>query len=101
MPGFLSRMFRKKQHADNKSKIQNGVDTSNGPVIQMDPWEKTSLRREDVVELLKAVCDELKSRGTLPVPRPCPSRESGRGFVIETHVRFGYSVISVTVPSVF
>jgi hypothetical protein len=68
MPGFLSRMFRKKQHADSKSKIQNGVDTSNGPVIQMDPWERTSLRREDVVELLKAVCDELKSRGTPPVP---------------------------------
>lgn len=61
-------MFRKKQHADTK-KIQNGVDSSNGTAVQIDPWEKGSIRREDVVELLKAAGDELKARGnTLPVP---------------------------------
>lgn len=67
MPGFLSRMFRKKQHVDTK-KIQNGVDSSNGTVVQIDPWEKSVIRREDVVELLKAAGDELKARGTFLTP---------------------------------
>lgn len=49
-------------------KIQNGVDSSNGTVVQIDPWEKSVIRREDVVELLKAAGDELKARGTFLTP---------------------------------
>jgi hypothetical protein len=72
MPGFLSRLFRKKQHADAK-KIQNGVESSNGTVVQIDPWEKGSIRREDVVELLKAAGDELKARGNIRLTIPLPA----------------------------
>jgi hypothetical protein len=56
-------MFRKK---GKTSKTVNGLDlgtNGTGPVTQGDPWEKTTVRREDVVDLLKACCDELKSRG--------------------------------------
>ena len=71
MPGLLSRMFRRKNHpiegkgakALNRSKTSvNGLQD----LVQTDPWEKTSVRREDVVELLKGCCDELKSRGFNP-----------------------------------
>ena len=54
--------------ASKVTKGVNGVDvTSNGThqVVQIDPWEKTSVRREEVVDLLKACCDELKLRGIL------------------------------------
>jgi len=69
MPGFLSRIFRRRAVSASKvTKGVNGVDvTSNGThqVVQIDPWEKTSVRREEVVDLLKACCDELKLRGIL------------------------------------
>jgi len=68
MPGFLSRIFRRRAVSASKvGKGPNGVDvTSNGThqVVEIDPWEKTSVRREDAVDLLKACCDELKLRGT-------------------------------------
>jgi len=61
-------MFRRKANVENKSlKPVNGHDHPvNGTLTtQIDPWEKTTVRREDVVELLKATCDELKLRGPL------------------------------------
>jgi hypothetical protein len=71
MPGLLSRMFRRKAATvDGKgAKSLNRSKTSvNGitQTAQIDPWEKTTVRREDVVELLKACCDELKNRGANP-----------------------------------
>ena len=77
MPGLLSRIFRRK--ASNAGKLPKNLNRSatsvNGNVqtIPIDPWEKTKIRREDVVELLKACCDELKSRGR---PLPLPHRLS-------------------------
>lgn len=68
MPGLFAWMFRRKMPAESKSvKTVNGLEsTANGSApVQVDPWEKTSLRREDVLELLKATCDELKARGTI------------------------------------
>jgi hypothetical protein len=70
MPGFLSRIFRRRAVSASKvGKGPNGVDvTSNGThqVVEVDPWEKTSVRREEAVDLLKACCDELKLRGISP-----------------------------------
>jgi hypothetical protein len=42
----------------------------NAQLSRIDVWEKTNVRREDVVELLKACCDELKARGTPKNPVP-------------------------------
>jgi hypothetical protein len=71
MPGLLSRLFRRKAASEGKlPKNLNRSATSvngNAHTIPIDPWEKSKIRREDVVELLKACCDELKSRGQ-PVP---------------------------------
>jgi len=70
MPGLLSRMFRRKAASDAKksSKKLNSETSLNGHITQpqLDVWEQPSVRREDVVELLKACCDELKARGTAP-----------------------------------
>jgi hypothetical protein len=65
MPGLFSRMFRRKTHVErNATKSVNGLENPNGTTpVQSDPWDKTSVRREDVVELLKMTCDELKLRG--------------------------------------
>jgi hypothetical protein len=40
----------------------------NAQLSRIDAWEKITVRREDVVELLKACCDELKARGTPKTP---------------------------------
>jgi hypothetical protein len=75
-------------------------------ILRMDPLYKWILGRRQVsvekmsLNFLKLFATNSNREVPLPVPCPCPSRESG-GFVIETHVRFGYSVVSVTVPSVF
>ena len=69
MPGFFSRIFRRKAAGEGVGKGANHLTRSattingNTVTIQIDPWEKSKVRREDVVELLKACCDELKSRG--------------------------------------
>jgi len=68
MPGLLSRMFRRRAAGElktNKSSAGhlNGSSSLTTPLPVIDVWEKTSLRREDVVELLKCICDELKLRG--------------------------------------
>jgi len=81
MPGLLSRMFRRRaESSSTDGKVGGGgakslnrsatsINGHSSPPYG-DPWEKTSLRREDVVELLKACCDELKSRGSPPKPAP-------------------------------
>jgi hypothetical protein len=73
MPGLLSRIFRLRSGSQSTDKIggkslNRSATSINGhsASIHIDPWEKTSLRREDVVELLKACCDELKARGSPP-----------------------------------
>src|SRR5277367_6381656 len=70
MPGLLSRIFRLRSSSQSTDKIggknlNRSATSVNGhsSSVHIDPWEKTSLRREDVVELLKACCDELKARG--------------------------------------
>jgi hypothetical protein len=67
MPGFLSRLFRRKAAAETKTPkgLTRSATSINGNKHspRIDPWELISVRREDVVELLKACCDELKSRG--------------------------------------
>jgi hypothetical protein len=75
MPGLLSRLFRRKVSGEGGQKgakhLNRSATTVNGhtPAIKIDPWEKTRVRREDVVELLKACCDELKARGiNIPLP---------------------------------
>lgn len=80
MPGFLSRMFRRRTASvegvsgtggGKATKNLNRSVTSvngNAQLSRIDAWEKTNVRREDVVELLKACCDELKARGTTPIP---------------------------------
>ena len=68
MPGLLWRMFRRRAAVEKGAqKPVNGTDLKPNGVspAPIDPWEKTSVRREDVVELLKACCDELKQRGAL------------------------------------
>ena len=74
MPGLLSRMFRRRASADvsgtgggKSAKNLNRSLTSvngNAHAAPIDAWEKTRVRREDVVELLQACCNELKARGT-------------------------------------
>jgi len=74
MPGFLSRMFRRRASAEvsgagggKSAKNLNRSLTSvngNAHAAPIDAWEKTRVRREDVVELLQACCNELKARGT-------------------------------------
>ena len=69
MPGLLSRIFRRKAAAEAKlpKGLTRSVTSINGSKqSQVDPWEFTSVRREDAVELLKATCDELKRRGINP-----------------------------------
>jgi hypothetical protein len=65
MPGLLSRIFRRK--GAKATKTINGLDlgTSNGTNVaaQGDPWDKTNVKREDVVDLLRACGDEIKARG--------------------------------------
>jgi hypothetical protein len=67
MPGLLSRLFRRKAATEGKlaKNLNRSATSVNGNVqtIPIDPWEKPKMRREDVVELLKACCDELKLRG--------------------------------------
>ena len=74
MPGLLSRIFRLRSGShstENKASGKNlnrSATSINGhsSSTRSDPWENTSVRREDVVELLKACCDELKARGPHP-----------------------------------
>jgi hypothetical protein len=59
-------MFRRKtMTAKGVAKTVNGSDVHlNGDLpAPGDPWERATVRREDVVELLRATCDELKQRG--------------------------------------
>lgn len=74
MPGLLSRMFRRKAAsiAKKSSRKLNSETSLNGHIVQpqLDVWEQPTVRREDVVELLKACCDELKSRGIAPDLHP-------------------------------
>jgi hypothetical protein len=63
-------MFRRKaatadvKGVKNLNRSKTSVNGLSQPV-QIDPWEKTSIRREDAVELLKACCDELRNRGKI------------------------------------
>lgn len=71
MPGLLSRMFRRKAAASDAKlakKLNRSATSVNGNshAVYSDPWEKTWVRREDVVDLLKVCCDELKARGYYP-----------------------------------